>query len=283
MGYRKRRIGLSAFAVLSLVLLASVGLRAITWGQPDGDTHPNVGTIVVNAPALGEPFLFCSGTLIAPRVFLTAAHCGAYLNDLITAGSLSVGGLSISFDPDNPLTNPGTWHAVTSVNVHPLYGLSKSRDRRYDVAVIVLAQAISDDEIVPATLPYAGYLDDLKASGALNGGPKAHRFTVVGYGSQLQWPPPQIVFGGTDRRVAESGFLSLTSGWLFLSANNAAGFGGTGYGDSGGPTFWHDEQAGDILVATTVWGDPNCIATTIQQRLDLPEILGFIALFSGLN
>lgn len=276
---RKWRIGLSAVAVLLLVLFASVGLRAITWGQPDGIQHPNVGAIVVHAPALGEPFLFCSGTLIAPRVYLTAAHCAVYLDYLITAGNLSVGELSVSFDPYNPL-NSGTWHAVTSVNVHPLYGLSPSRDRRYDVAVIVLAQAIND--IVPAILPYAGYLDDLKASGALKGGPKAHQFTVVGYGSQLQWPPPQIVYG-TDRRVAESGFLALTSGWLFLSQNHAAGFGGTGYGDSGGPTFWHDEEAGDILVSTTVWGDRNTVATGITQRLDLPEILEFLAGFPGLE
>lgn len=276
---RKWPIGLSVSAVLLLVLFASASLRAINWGQPDGNRHPNVGAIVLD-PSAGDPFLVCSGTLIAPRVFLTAAHCGAYLEWLVANEQLNIGQVFVSFDSSNPLADSGTWHGVTSINVHPLYGQSPSRDRRYDVAVLVLDEAVNG--IVPATLPYVGYLDDLKASGAFVGGVKANRFTVVGYGSRLQWPPPAITYG-TDRRFAESGFLGLTRGWLFLSQNNAAGFGGTGYGDSGGPTFWHDEAVGDILVSTTVWGDVNTVATGISQRLDLFEILDFLAGFPGLE
>src|SRR5688572_27215077 len=61
----------------ALVFLISVLLvpsaQAITFGEPDGGDHPNVGGVVVETG--GEKFLVCTGTLISPTVFLTAAHC----------------------------------------------------------------------------------------------------------------------------------------------------------------------------------------------------------------
>jgi hypothetical protein len=64
-------------AVIVLILLAIVPMAvAITFGQPDGNGHPNVGAMIVQEPD-GVKYLYCSGTLIAPDVFLTAAHCTA--------------------------------------------------------------------------------------------------------------------------------------------------------------------------------------------------------------
>ena len=261
-------------AVVGICLAASVGLLAINWGEPDGNAHPNVGTMVIHGP--NGYFRFCSGTLIAPNAYLTAAHCAAYLKSRIAAGVIEVDDVFVSFDTTNPLEAPATWHAVTSINLHPLYGLSPRRDRRFDVAVLVLAEP--EMAITPATLAPEGYLEDLQAAGAFKGGVKSARFTVVGYGSQLSWPPPEL-FYGTDRRVATSGYLALSDGWLFLSQNQAVGNGGTGYGDSGGPTFWHDEELGDVLVSTTTWGDTVTVATGITQRVDLPEVLEFLGGF----
>src|ERR687890_207850 len=51
-------------AALLLCLAVTASGLAITYGQPDGNRHPNVGA-----------FPYCSGTLISPTVFLTAAHC----------------------------------------------------------------------------------------------------------------------------------------------------------------------------------------------------------------
>ena len=58
-----------------LLLAASLPAGAITYGQLDGNGHPNVGAIVAEYIAPGQKDLFCSGTLISPTVFLTAAHC----------------------------------------------------------------------------------------------------------------------------------------------------------------------------------------------------------------
>ncbi len=59
-------------AVAVLMLLATPA-RAITYGQPDGNKHPNVGALVGTFD--GQTYPYCSGALISPTVFLTAAHC----------------------------------------------------------------------------------------------------------------------------------------------------------------------------------------------------------------
>ena len=56
-----------AFAVLLLVVMTlalTVGAaQAITFGQPDGNLHPNVGALVADwDPDSPGPDIFCSGT-----------------------------------------------------------------------------------------------------------------------------------------------------------------------------------------------------------------------------
>ena len=65
------KAALAMAAVAAAAAIAAGGAQAITYGELDGDRHPNVGALV--DPARGT---YCSGTLIAPTVFLTAAHCG---------------------------------------------------------------------------------------------------------------------------------------------------------------------------------------------------------------
>jgi secreted trypsin-like serine protease len=73
--------GLTVLLIMlaSLAVTAGVG-RAITFGQPDGNRHPNVGALLADWDADSPgPDTLCSGTLIDQRVFLTAAHCTAFL------------------------------------------------------------------------------------------------------------------------------------------------------------------------------------------------------------
>ena len=62
-----------------------------------------------------------------------------------------------------------------------------------------------------------------------------------------------------------------------MSQNQATDDGGTCGGDSGGPAFWTDPDYGtEILVGITSWGDPYCVATGFNYRVDIPETLDFI-------
>jgi hypothetical protein len=72
------------------MLILAMGVlpaTAITWGEEDGNRHPNVGLISrpdPDDPAKQRPL--CSVTLIHPQVFLTAGHCTDYLEYLMAAG-----------------------------------------------------------------------------------------------------------------------------------------------------------------------------------------------------
>src|SRR6185436_19364490 len=65
-----------AAALLLAVLLPAAPASAITNGAADGQDHPNVGGLVSPTQYSDGTWIYCSGTLISPTVFLTAAHCG---------------------------------------------------------------------------------------------------------------------------------------------------------------------------------------------------------------
>jgi len=126
-----------------------------------------------------------------------------------------------------------------------------------------------------AVLPPQGLLDELKADKVLSRGSNKEKFTVVGYGGTLDWPPPVINYY-YRRQYAESEYRALLKAWLKLSQNQATGDGGSCFGDSGGPVFWTNNSGDDILVAITSWGDPNCISPSFNYRIDTQKTLEFI-------
>ena len=62
-------------AAIVLLMLAATPAQAITYGEPDGNAHPNVGGLVAAHAYSDGTWTYCTGTLISPTVFLTAAHC----------------------------------------------------------------------------------------------------------------------------------------------------------------------------------------------------------------
>ena len=249
-------------ALLLVLVVGALPSAAITWGELDTE-HTNVGAMVVDWPGYG-PWQWCSGTLVHPRVFVTAGHC----TDGLEAYGIET--VWVNFDPY--ALNERTLLDVEQVITHPDYNWAMSNPR--DVGALVLKKPVKK-RIEPATLPEEGFLDRLLAEGELRQGSEGARFTVVGYGGLLDWPPPQISYDDY-RRFAESEYQTLLKAWLRMSQNQATCDGGTCFGDSGGPAFWTEPDGSEILVGITSWGDANCVATGFNYRVDIAETLSFI-------
>ena len=131
-------------------------------------------------------------------------------------------------------------------------------------------------DIQPAILPDERFLDDLSAAGMLNQGKTKAKFTLVGHGGTLDWPPPAIYYED-QRQYAVSEFRALLKAWLRMSQNQATDDGGTCYGDSGGPAFWTKPDGNEVLVGITSWGDAQCVSSGFNYRVDILDTLDFIA------
>jgi Trypsin len=103
--------------------------------------------------------LSCSGTLIAPDVFLTAAHCTFDLEQF----GLEFRGVTFdnAYDPGTSVVYPGTLH------VHTDFDLPGPNSDATDIAVVVLDEEVAG--IQPALLRSAGLLDQLANDGDLKG------------------------------------------------------------------------------------------------------------------
>ncbi|MDQ1704153.1 MAG: hypothetical protein QOF18_519 [Frankiaceae bacterium] len=239
-------------------LLSASPAGAITNGAADGNRHPEVGALIADQVYSDGTWAYCSGTLVSPTVFVTAAHCG----------------------------DPGQTTARVSFDARYVAGKSKLYVGRYiadpnyrnaqadphDIAVVVFGHSVTG--IAPARLPAAGLLDQMKSSGSL----QTSTFTPVGYGSLAPTNGPGgKTYTYTDtRNFATGSFNSLTDAWLKLSQNASTGNGGTCYGDSGGADFLGGATS-DLLVATTITGDTACRSTNVDYRLDTPAAREFMS------
>jgi len=265
--------------VLVMALAVGARLHAITNGFVDTtNTFANTGAFIVQAPN-GEIFPICTGTLIAPDVFLTASHCTLFFEqDLAPRGYVA----AVSFDNPIPFADltSATTTLVTVTEVVSNPGYNQAQSDSGDIAVLLVdpSQTVG---IVPATLPAAGLLDTLAAKNGLKG----TVYTAVGYGLQ-----DRVTGGGrpffedrnpVPRMYAFSSFNALNGGYLRLSMNPATGDGGTCFGDSGGPNFLNVNGT-RTLVAITITGDAVCRATNVVYRLDTVSARAFLAPFVDL-
>jgi secreted trypsin-like serine protease len=245
------RRSLATIVLLAALLLGAAPVLAITNGQPDGAGHPNVGGLVAPSAYSDGTWLYCSGTLISPTVFLTAAHCDEGTPRVV-----------VTFDTayqDGDQTYTGTWYA------DPLY--THAQNDPHDLAVVVFDKRIKG--ISPAQLPAAGSLANL---------PGSQQFASVGYGAyEVTNEPGGHRYLYNDMRMAATGTLnSINPAWLRISMNPATGNGGTCYGDSGGPNFLGTTN---IVAATTITGDAICRSTNVTYRLDTPPARAFLGQF----
>jgi len=226
----------------SLALLVPGSAAAVTNGTPDGDGHPNVGALVADLPGSGLTVV-CSGTLIAPEVFLTAGHCTAGLTGTVYVT------FATALDPSGWTLIPGT--PVTA----PGFGHDRSDPR--DLGVVLLSSAPVG--VAPAQLA------SVNTAGTLSGG----TVTNVGYGyyeRQTGSGQPQFLYDGV-RRTSTSIAKSVTPSLIRTGS-------GVCFGDSGGPRF-----DGETLVAITSSGDAACAGMSTGYRIDTPAARAFLENF----
>lgn len=244
---------LVALVATAALVCAAVGL-AITNGGPDGNGHPSVGALLSPHAYSDGTWATCTGTLISPTVFLTAAHCDQ-----------GVERVAVTFDSNyhaaTGTTHWGTWYADSAFN--------KSQSDPHDIAVVVFDTPVAG--ITPSRLPKLGQLDSLRNGDGI---------TPVGYGAQsVTMGKGGATFHYADIRYRATGSVnSLTKSWIRASMNPSTGDGGTCYGDSGGPNFLGaGASETNIVAGTTITGDFVCRATNVDYRLDTASARSFLA------
>jgi Trypsin len=271
-----------------LALVVAVGLAtmpnatAITFGEPDGNGHPNVGALLSDFG--GGPVPVCSGSLIAPDVFLTAAHCIVVTNQFAEEEGVEPNFL-VSFDsvlgewPEGQvdLQNFDLAPGVTLISGEPFFDErfgTGGASTPFDIGVVILDTPVG---IEPVDLPTEGYLSDLSAQHDL----RTQRFAAVGYGAvreDFTGGFANLLTDVVQRRVATQSAINLQKQWFLLSMNPNTGSAGTCYGDSGGPHFI-DSVDPNLQVSITITGDAVCKATDLTYRLDTPEAREFLSEF----
>jgi Trypsin len=273
-----RRI-LVSLGVLVCALALGVGRAAAITGSYQKDfAHPYVG-LVVFYDSHGEFSHRCSGSLLTPRLFLTAGHCTEGVDSARVYFEQDAGvqlDTATGVDPVTgyPETGGVTSHQVFNYGFHNFEGFPDNKD----AGVVLLDQPIGQTKYASlvtrfAKLSVAGALDKL----ATRRGLQDETFTVSGYGLSLKNPTKFLSFrerlSATEQLVNLGS--SLTDGFnVETTANPGNNKGGTCSGDSGGPLLY---SSTDVVVAVNSFGiNDNCRGTDYMYRTDRAAVIGFV-------
>jgi hypothetical protein len=262
----------AAAAISSVLFLSAAPAGAVVGGTDDtANQFANVGVLQLQIE--GEWFDFCSGTLVAGDVVLTAAHCtdffGAEVGD---PEDLGPDDLRVSFDPDPDETS--TYFGVDHLVVHPDWfaappclGNSKRlclAPPAEDIALVFLAGVVAGVE--PAPIASLGYLDGLDM--------KSETFTVVGYGvdeftTGSFFAPHAVVVVDGIRSYREVSATPARDAFpdRFVKITQS-----TCFGDSGGPLF-HD---GTVVGINTWTFSVRCSGPNFAYRTDSAVAQAFL-------
>jgi len=278
-----RRKLLIVVAVFALALVAVTPVTAITGGQPDGNEHPYGGLL------LAPGWAFCSGTLIAPDVVLTAGHCTSYFTE---DPDNMIDEVWVTFDSEAAVDletweiTGGTWYEAESWVTHPDY-VDADWPFTRDYGLVFLAEPV--EGITPAALPEEGIVSELIG----DTGQTHWRFQDVGYGQDgvdVGNGPPLGNFEfirkySVQRYNPSRGAVGTADPTWFILGNVPSDQHGSGCGgDSGSGIFPAAEGSfGDTVLAVHTggyrMGYRNQICgriTSLNHRVDLPDVLDWI-------
>jgi hypothetical protein len=271
---------LIAMAVLALALAAITPAAAITGGQPDGNGHPYGALLLVPG------YTFCSGTLIAPDVVLTAGHCTSFW----TAAEIME--VQVTFDSEaavDPATwdmTGGTWYQAHTWTTHPGY-VDANWPFTLDYGLVFLDEQVAG--IIPAALPEAGILQELiGTTGQTN-----WRFQDVGYGQDgvnVGGGPPTrnysfIRKSSVQRYNPSQGAVGTQDPTWFILGDVPSDQHGAGCGGDSGSGIFPDAQDsfGDTVLAVHTGGyrlgyrGRICgRITSLNHRVDIAAVLDWI-------
>jgi secreted trypsin-like serine protease len=239
----------------------------ITNGTVDAAAHPAVVLVVMDVA--GTPTFRCSGTLIAPKLVVTAGHCTGEPGEfsgirVFTESNVQDGNNNFPFAGPNTV-EAKAWHS------HPQF--TENAFFLHDVGVIELKSSVSLPVSAYGKLPAAGQLDALQPRSSTV-------FTAVGYGVQ-RINPAQVV-EELIRMDAMPHLIQIntpfTGSFSLLLSNNAS-TGGTCFGDSGGPNYL---GTSNVIAGVTSFGlNGTCGGTGGVFRLDKSDVLDFVNQYLG--
>jgi len=218
---------------------AAVAREAVVGGELDpGD--PAVVALVARRARCEEQdvSLLCTGTVVAPRVVLTAAHCldvfgedgqyEVYLGSRLGSGD-------------------GRFALVVSARRHPAYD---PVTHEHDLALLRLAVPV---EVEPVALP-AGSLEPVPGQS----------LRVVGFGAAAAGE-----LAGGEKRWGWMSISEVTA----TGVRSAPGPGMSCTGDSGGPVLVTVDGR-ERLLGVSASGDPGCRTYAFNVRVDAAAAAG---------
>ena len=247
---------------------------SIIGGVVAGNAFSNVGGLVVRTSETQPWRPYCSGTLIAPDVFLTTGHCAFFASALF--GELVQ--LGIHFDPvltiGTEVITAGTWI------VHPQFDprtfvlpTPALHPDTHDLSIFVMNRPVAG--IRAARLPERGSL----ARSIEDDEDEPITITTVGYGVQAKGEAVTNQVTGGTRKAATGTLAVVDDAWLQISPDTGIMCGG----DSGGANVIGSSGLAakrrfvERVIATSTNANCNRAANfAMLYRLDTDSALGFL-------